>query len=198
VFTGIIQQKAAVLSAIAASDSLTLEIASGFPDVAIGESIAVNGVCLTATEATPEGNLFFYLSSETLARSNLKSLAKGANVNLERAMLASTRISGHLVQGHVDGQARLSRISRQGESHEVEFELTADLARYCVEKGSIAVNGVSLTINNVQDLRISIMVIPHTWEQTNFSELQVGDPVNIEVDVIAKYVERQCQPYQKH
>ena len=196
-FTGIIQNKAAVLSATPLQGSLNLEVASGFPDVAIGESIAVNGVCLTATEVTPEGNLFFYLSSETLTRSNLKSVIQGTNVNLERAMLASTRLSGHLVQGHVDGLARLSRITHHDSSHETEFELTADLARYCVEKGSIAINGVSLTINRVQDLRISIMIIPHTWEQTNFSELKVGDPVNVEVDVIAKYVERQCQPYRK-
>jgi riboflavin synthase len=126
-------------------------------------------------------------------------LKPGSRVNLERAMRADTRLSGHIVQGHVDGLARLHRVEEQTECHLVEFDLPASLSRYCVEKGSIALNGVSLTINRLEPradgARVFITLIPHTWTHTSFSEFQPGDPINVEVDVLAKYVEKLCQPY---
>ncbi len=172
-------------------------------EIALGESIAVNGVCLTAaeiSEATPQSSeILFFLSAETLSRSNLSLLKSGSRINLERALRADTRLSGHIVQGHVDGLARLARVEEQAECHLVEFDLPSSLSRYCVEKGSIALNGVSLTINRLEPLsdgaRVHITLIPHTWAHTSFSEFKSGDPINVEVDVLAKYVEKLCQPY---
>lgn len=202
-FTGIIQKVGEVLEADRKPDALLIQVRSGFTEVELGESIAVNGVCLTVTEFTSEGDLRFYLSRETLDRSNLRDLSRGTRVNLERAMRASDRLSGHIVQGHVDGIATLTRIAPQAESYLIEVELPPELVRYCVEKGSISLNGTSLTINHFvagvpgSGRKIGITLIPHTWENTSFSSLSVGAPLNVEVDVLAKYVEQLCQPYRK-
>lgn len=213
-FTGIIEAVANVHEVAPAADGgcrVLLEAPWRAQDIALGESIAVNGVCLTAAEISPASaassagaNVLFFLSAETLSRSNLSLLKKGSRVNLERALRADSRLSGHIVQGHVDGLAKLSRVENQAECHLVEFDLPASLSRYCVEKGSISLNGVSLTINRLQALaanasgagaRVFITLIPHTWAHTSFSEFQPGDPINVEVDVLAKYVEKLCQPY---
>ncbi|MFL5814044.1 MAG: riboflavin synthase [Bdellovibrionia bacterium] len=205
-FTGIIETVANVQSATPAPEGASrvlLRTPWKAQDIALGESIAVNGVCLTAAEITHAGNqssdVLFFLSAETLSRSNLTLLKAGTKVNLERALRADARLSGHIVQGHVDGLARLSRVEEQAECHLMEFDLPSSLSRYCVEKGSIALNGVSLTINRLEPLgdgaRIFITLIPHTWAHTSFSEFQPGDPINVEVDVLAKYVEKLCQPY---
>jgi riboflavin synthase len=206
-FTGIIEAVAKVQSATPAPEGASrvlLRTPWKAQDIALGESIAVNGVCLTAAEITHTDNqsadVLFFLSAETLTRSNLSLLKAGTKVNLERALRADARLSGHIVQGHVDGLARLSRVEEQAECHLVEFDLPSSLSRYCVEKGSIALNGVSLTINRLQALadggaRVFITLIPHTWGHTSFSEFKPGDPINVEVDVLAKYVEKLCQPY---
>jgi riboflavin synthase len=198
-FSGIVSQLAPVKSATQRSGALTAVIATGYEGLELGESIAVNGVCLTVTEFNEDGDATFFLSAETLARSNLSKLSTGLRVNLERALTLSTRLSGHLVQGHVDGQAELTSVLPHDGAWLLQFSLPRELARYCVEKGSITLNGISLTLNRVEDRPehsiISITIIPHTWTHTNLQDLSIGDRVNVEVDVMAKYAERLCQPY---
>jgi riboflavin synthase len=202
-FSGIIEKLARVTSSRREGESLILQLETTYPDLDLGESIAVNGVCLTVTEFTASGAAKFFVSPETLNRSNLGELQAGHLVNLERSVRLETRLSGHLVQGHVDGLATLAGVVPETGSHRLLFELPAQLARFCVEKGSIALNGISLTINSIEDRgdarsSVAITVIPHTWEYTNLHAVPVGKTVNVEVDVIAKYVERLCQPYPKH
>jgi riboflavin synthase len=200
-FSGIIDRLGHVKSARHEAGSLTCRIATGYDDLALGESVAVNGVCLTVA-ALVGNEAEFFASSETLARTNLGGLREGVKVNLERAVSLNTRLSGHLVQGHVDGIATLTSIDEQAGAWKLAVDLSQALSRYCVEKGSIALNGISLTINSMVErhdgvLRIGLMIIPHTWEHTNLHALTLGDPLNAEVDVMAKYVERLCQPYQQ-
>ncbi len=197
-FSGIIESLGQVLKAEQGAQSLMLEVETGLTDVAEGESIAVNGVCLTAVAPAQDGPVRFFVSSETLDRTMLGRLKAGAGVNLERAVTPSTRLSGHIVQGHVDGLARFVGASPSGEARRVEFDVPAELRRYMVEKGSVALDGISLTLNEVGAVhdgvfRIALMIIPHTWDHTTLGTLSVGDAVNVEVDIIAKYVEAQCQ-----
>ena len=198
-FTGIIESKGQVLNLSPKEGSLELKVASDFKDLDLGESIAVNGVCLTVAEKTLQGEALFFVSPETLHRTNLGSIAVGGVLNLERALTLQTRLSGHLVQGHVDGRARLVEIIPHSDSFALRFEIPAELSQFCIEKGSITLNGVSLTINGVSKLTdssstsgivtmISIMIIPHTWSHTNLSHLKISDWVNVEVDVLAKYI----------
>ena len=201
-FSGIIERVAQVTQATHDNGALQCKIATGFVDLALGESIAVNGVCLTVASFTREGAADFFASAETLARTNLDKIAVGSHVNLERAVSLNTRLSGHMVQGHVDGKATLNSITPEDGAYRLAFDLPQSLARYCVEKGSIALNGISLTINGLYEVeggetRVAITIIPHTWEHTNLFAAKVGDAINVEVDVMAKYVERLCQPYQK-
>jgi riboflavin synthase len=201
-FTGIIEKVGAVLSVYAKGESehrsRVLRVATGFSDLAPGESVAVDGVCLTVTERHDSGEVQFFVSGETLDRSNLGILKQGSRVNLERALRLGDRLSGHWVQGHVDGLGRISETPRESEAgHELRVEIPMALSRYLVEKGSIALNGVSLTINRIEHgadvARLEIMLIPHTWDHTSFADLRAGDPVNVEVDVLAKYVESLCR-----
>jgi riboflavin synthase len=200
-FSGIIERLAKVRDAEPVGGSLKVTIETGYPDLELGESIAVNGVCLTVAAHTAGGTAEFFLSPETLDRSNLGSIAVGDRANLERSVRLESRLSGHLVQGHVDGEARLASVREEAGAYRLEFDMASELARYCVAKGSIALNGISLTINTISvadnGCRIGVMIIPHTWEHTNLHAVRVGDAVNLEVDVIAKYVERLCQPYLK-
>jgi riboflavin synthase len=155
-----------------------------------GESIAVNGVCLTAIEITRE-TFAADLSPETLQRTTLGTLQVGARVNLERAMTPSTRFGGHIVQGHVDGVGKLAALDPLPDgNYWLSVDIPGELARYVVWKGSIALNGISLTVARLDGARVGVAVIPHTYEATNISELKPGDPVNVECDVLAKYVER--------
>jgi riboflavin synthase len=157
-----------------------------------GDSIAVNGVCLTALDI--DNNSFAAdVSMETLARSTLGTLKPGTPVNLERSVTPSTRLGGHIVQGHVDARGRLLGVEDHGESWTVRFAYPAEIARYLVFKGSVAVEGISLTIAGLTDDYFEVAIIPKTWEVTNLSSLKVGDGVNLEVDVIGKYVERLLQ-----
>ncbi len=200
-FSGIIEKPARVTLAAPRGGSLEIELESGWPDLSLGESIAVNGVCLTVTRFDEAGLARFFISPETLARTNLGRLAVGDKANLERAVTPDTRLSGHLVQGHVDGLARLAERVEADGAWQHTFMLPEALGRYCVEKGSIALNGISLTINGVEPgeggVAVLVTIIPHTWEHTNLHGLAIGDDLNVEVDVMAKYVERLCLPYLK-
>ena len=159
------------------------------PEIAEGDSVAVNGVCLTATEVA-DGGFAADAMAETLRRSSLGSLAAGDPVNLELALRASDRLGGHVVQGHVDGLGTIAAIREEGFSRVVTIDAPAELLRYVVEKGSIAVNGVSLTVSALGARDFEVSLIPETLERTTFGRSEVGSPVNLEVDVLAKYVER--------
>jgi riboflavin synthase len=191
-FTGIVEELGEVV-ALAAADGDSAVVTVRGPvvtsDAKHGDSISVNGVCLTVIDNV-DGSFTADVMGETLRRSSLGSLRPGSPVNLERAATLGTRLGGHLVQGHVDGVARI--IAREpAEQWEVlRFSLPAELSRYVVEKGSITVDGVSLTVMEVSDDAFAVGLIPTTLKLTVLGHKQVGDPVNLEVDVVAKYVER--------
>ncbi len=199
-FSGIIERVAPITAITSpthshhASSDVCFTIATGFPDLVLGESVAVNGVCLTVTRRTDSGEADFYISPETLARTALGKLETRKSVNLERALRVDSRLSGHLVQGHVDGVATLVSVQPHANSHSLKVHLPRPLGKWCIEKGSITLDGVSLTLNAVHDIndgtQVELMIIPHTWQNTSLSERRPGDPLNVEVDVIAKYVER--------
>ena len=154
-----------------------------------GDSISVNGVCLTALEVTAD-SFVADVSKETLFRSTLGNLKEGSPVNLERAVTPATRLGGHIVQGHVDARGKFLGSENHGDSWTFRFAYPREIAPYVVFKGSVAVEGISLTIANLTDDYFEIAIIPKTFEVTNFSQLKPGDAVNLEADVIAKYVER--------
>jgi riboflavin synthase len=169
-----------------------LQNPSGAPrsmDVQIGESIAINGCCLTVVDVSENG-WAFEVGDETLRATNLGDLAAGQAVNLERALAAGARLGGHFVQGHIDGRATVAEIHRNGEWTHVTFTLPQAMSRYLVAKGSVAVDGVSLTVAETEGDRFRVMLIPHTLESTTLGSRKPGDAVNIEVDLLAKYVER--------
>lgn len=157
--------------------------------VRVGESVSVNGCCLTVT-AQREGQFMFDLLGESLDRTNLGHLKPGRPVNLERALRVDGRLGGHFVQGHVDGTAQVVALEEKGPDLRIDIALPEEFARYVVYKGSIAINGVSLTVSAVNPANFSVWVIPHTLENTNLGDLEAGDLVNLEFDILAKYVER--------
>lgn len=163
----------------------------------VGDSLAVNGVCLTVTSKTSTA-VTITAVAETLSRSTLGELTAGARVNLEPALRVGNSIGGHLVQGHVDGMGRVTRIARRGESVEMTFEVAAGLSRYLVEKGSVAIDGISLTIAAVDATSFRVALVPHTLRATTIGTKVVGDAANIEIDMMAKYVERLVAPQPAH
>ncbi len=190
-FTGIVETTGKVTRIDRLSESVRLSIAAGrvSEDVALGDSIAVNGVCLTVVSIdAPE--LVFDAVYETLRRTTLGSLAVGDVVNLERAMIANGRFGGHIVQGHVDGVGRIASMRPVGNAWQVHIDVDSNLMRYIVEKGSICIDGISLTVADAGRSSFSVSVIPHTWENTTLSMHRAGDALNIECDIIGKYVER--------
>lgn len=158
-------------------------------ELAPGESVAVNGVCLTVVSAG-DGSFSVDASQETLSRTNLSGLRTGSGVNLERSLRVGDRMGGHIVTGHVDGVGVVKSITPAGESRVFSFSTSPSLAKYVVEKGSVAVDGVSLTVNSVKDTGFSVNIIPYTLRETTFSGFRRGREVNIECDIIGKYVER--------
>jgi riboflavin synthase len=191
VFTGIIRERGRVAAVDRQKDGIRLRLAAPqtAAQVEVGDSVAVNGVCLTAV-AVDDGTLAFDAVPETLRRSSLGRLAPGDEVNVEPALRVGDPLGGHYVQGHVDGVGRVRASEPRGEEVVVSFDASPKLLRYLVEKGSVTVEGVALTVTAVDDAGFSVALVPHTLAETTLSSLGAGDPVNLEVDVLAKYVER--------
>ncbi|MGF1665896.1 MAG: riboflavin synthase [Acidimicrobiia bacterium] len=192
-FTGIVEELGAVTGAATSEDGMRMTIRGPLTvtDLAIGASIAVNGTCLTAVSVDGVAGTFdVELVLETLDRTSLGTVGAGSMVNLERAMPASGRFDGHIVQGHVDGVGVVTTVEPEGMGRRLGIDIPGSLGRYVVEKGSITVDGVSLTVAALHDHRVEIALIPHTLEVTNLGAKGPGDRVNLEVDILAKYVER--------
>jgi riboflavin synthase len=187
-FTGIVEETGEILDVESTADGRRLRVGTTFDGLREGQSISVSGVCLTVEEYG-DGWFSLFLASETVARTYLGELGAGDRVNLERAMPADGRLDGHFVQGHVDATAEVVGIEQVGEDWTFTFSLPAGQAAYVVEKGSIAVDGISLTVAARDADTFDVAIIPETYDLTTLSEKSVGDPVHLEVDVIAKYVE---------
>ena len=190
-FTGLIEDLGTVRELRKGSDSARLSVATAIPmdELELGASIAVNGICLTVTNFGG-GSFTADVSPETLSRSNLGALLPGSRVNLERALRLGDRLGGHWVSGHVDAVGTLEQAQRHGNAWRLTFRLPAEVNRYVVEKGSVAIDGISLTVNSVGDETFSVAIIPHTLALTTLKEAKVGARVNIETDILGKYVER--------
>lgn len=191
-FTGIVEELGTVARVERAGGGAILAVrcATVVEDAKLGDSIAVNGVCLTVTQFLPDGGFAADLMGETLERTALGALAPGALVNLERALRADARLGGHIVQGHVDAVAEVDDVHDRGEWTEMVFSLPEDVAPYVVAKGSITVDGTSLTVMRVEPDAFAVGLIPHTLEVTVLGRRVPGDPVNLEADILAKHVER--------
>jgi riboflavin synthase len=191
VFTGIVREVGLVVSAEEAGGGRTLVVRA--PETAaradVGDSVSVAGCCLTA-ERVGGDEIAFHAVPETIGRSTLGELDAGARVNVEPALRAGEELGGHYVQGHVDAVGRIQSVEAEGEGLRVFVEAPEDVLRYCVEKGSITVDGVSLTVADLADDAFAVALVPHTLEATTLSELRPGQAVNLEADVLAKYVER--------
>ncbi|MBI5816790.1 MAG: riboflavin synthase [Nitrospinae bacterium] len=197
-FTGIIESAGKITSiARRAEDfSITVDAGGAMANPVIGESVAVDGVCLTVVSASGP-NLVFDVSSETISRTTFKNAKPGGVVNLERAMRLGDRLGGHMVSGHVDCVGTVARISPAGEGYEVEISLPPEGMKYIIEKGSIAIAGISLTVASKLAGSVTIAVIPHTWQNTSLGASTPGTDVNIEYDMISKYVENFVNPGNK-
>lgn len=194
-FTGIVEATGEVLARTETDDGLRLRLGCPFAsELEGGQSVSVNGACLTVEEHSQEWFSVF-LASETVSRTYLGELREGARVNLERAMPADGRFDGHVVQGHVDGVSEVREVEAVGEDWRFTFSLPDDLANYVVEKGSITVDGISLTVAELSEEEFAVAIIPTTYEETTLSGKEAGDPVHLEADVIAKYVDRVTGPY---
>jgi riboflavin synthase len=196
-FTGIIEETGKIVDVQDTSEFRTIHVQGKavFDDLRLGSSIAVNGVCLTA-RAIAKDTFSAEMSRETLDRTSLGGLAKESIVNLERPMRGDSRFGGHIVQGHVDGVGRIRRFDREGDAWILEVGYPVGGSRYIVEKGSIAVDGISLTVASlIGSNAFSVAIIPHTFENTNLKAAKAGAPVNLEFDVLAKYVENLIKPY---
>ena len=186
-FTGIIEEVGTIISI--GGNKISVKASYVLQDAKLGDSISVNGVCLTITKINKTG-FDADVSQETLSVTVLGDLKIGSCVNLERALSANGRFGGHIVSGHIDGKGKVINITKLGEFYNIEFELSSDCAKYTVKKGSISINGISLTIAEMNKNIIKIAVIPHTFENTNLKYLKPKDFVNIEVDMFAKYIEK--------
>lgn len=190
-FTGLIEDLGTVRELRQGSAGARLTVATAIPmdELKLGESIAVNGICLTVT-SFGGGSFTADVSPETLDRSNLSALLPGSRVNLERALRLGDRLGGHWVSGHVDAVGILEQLQRDGNAWRLGFRLPAEISRYLVEKGSVAIDGISLTVNSVCAETFSVAIIPHTLALTTLKEAKVGAQVNIETDILGKYVDR--------
>jgi len=190
-FTGIIEEIGVVktFSLSGKSAQIVVECKKVLEDTKIGDSIAINGVCQTVT-ALSHNSFSAQISPETLSVTTLSKLKSADKVNLERALTLSSRLGGHIVSGHVDGLAKVKSIQKLSEFYNVKFEIPKELTKYVVKKGSATINGISLTVADVVSSEFDVAIIPHTFENTNLSSLKSGDFVNIETDVLAKYVEK--------
>ena len=194
-FTGIVEEMGQIRSIVRGASSAILSIEANLilEDLKIGDSVAVNGVCLTAT-SIGAGGFTADVMHETLNRSSLGALQKGSHVNLERAMLANGRFGGHIVSGHIDGTGTIGSIQKDDNALWYTILADAKLLRYIVEKGSVTIDGISLTVADVQSDRFAVSLIPHTAKVTVLGEKRTGDIVNLETDIIGKYVEKLMKP----
>jgi riboflavin synthase len=194
-FTGLVQDIGSVESVEGGAEGARLRIATRLgPEIGLGDSIAVNGVCLTATAADASG-FATEAMNQTLEVTVIGALVPGSRVNLELATRADERLGGHIVQGHADGSGRVVEVTEDGFARRIRVELPSELLRYVVDKGSVALNGVSLTVAALGDTWVEVSLIPETLERTNLGDAAPGDAWNVEVDVVAKYVERLLSPF---
>lgn len=192
-FTGLVEDVGAVARLVRRGPSATLVVSTTLGPLELGESVAVDGVCLTVTRFDADG-FSADCSAETLAHTTLGGLAAGDRVHLERALLPTTRLGGHLVSGHVDGLATLVSIEPVGDARKLTLRVPGELSRFVAKKGSIALDGVSLTVNGVEGDRFDVMIIPHTADKTKLAARRPGDTMNVEVDLLARYVARLLEP----
>ena len=191
-FTGIVEATGEILRVVDDEEGRRVRVSTPFTDLEAGQSISVSGACLTV-EAFENGEwVDLFLARETLSRTFFGTLQEGDHVNLERAMPADGRFDGHIVQGHVDATADIAGIEQEGEDWTFTFSLPDGHRDYLVEKGSITVDGISLTVAARSEDRFDVAIIPTTYDETTLSEKSVGDPVHLELDVVAKYVEQLC------
>lgn len=190
-FTGIVEEIGTVLEFSKNNKNalIVVKCEKILEDIKIGDSISINGVCQTVTDFN-EKSFTTQISYETLNVTNFSTLSKGQYVNLERALTLSSRIGGHLVSGHIDGLAQVKNIQKSSDFYNIKFEVKKDFSKYVAKKGSVTLNGISLTVATIESNEFSVAVIPHTFENTTFKELKIGDFVNLEVDILAKYVEK--------
>ena len=194
-FTGIIRERGRVTAVEGDAESrhLRIDAPQTASELSVGDSVSVSGCCLTATEMA-DGRFAVTAVPETISRTTLGALSAGDEVNLETATRAGEPLGGHYVQGHVDGVGRIESVISEEEGARMRISVPPELLRYCVEKGSIAVAGVSLTIASLDDGGLEVALVPHTLEQTTLGRAQAGDELNIEVDILAKYVEKLVHP----
>ena len=194
-FTGIVEEVGTVRSVVSGGSSgeIAINASTVLENTKIGDSIAVNGVCLTVTKMT-DGGFTADVMPETLRRSNLGGLHIGDSVNLERAMAADGRFGGHIVSGHIDGVGNVAEMKKESNAVWVKISADKDILRLIVEKGSIAIDGISLTVAEVSDRDFSVSIIPHTGSETTLLKKKIGDKVNLENDIVGKYVEKLLQP----
>lgn len=195
-FTGLIEDTGRVTSFLRRSEAGVLAVETNLPttEIALGDSVAVNGTCLTVT-AKDLRSLTFDVSPESISRTTIGTLSSGSRVNMERALKLGDRLGGHIVSGHVDCEGRLIRSENRSGNYQLQFTLPPNHARYLVEKGSVTIDGISLTVNAVSADGFSVNIIPHTYANTTLGQLKAGDRVNIETDIIGKYVERLTAPW---
>lgn len=192
-FTGLVEATGTVISLEERGEQARLTLAIPFAgELAVGDSVATNGCCLTVTDLVP-GGACFDLLMQTLRKTSLGSLATGAPVNLERALRANARLGGHFVQGHVDDTGTIVDLSPLGQDYRLEVSLPPSIHRYCIDRGSLAIDGISLTIAELRDGSGVFWITPHTFKATNLHGLAAGSPVNLEADVLAKYAEKLLQ-----
>jgi riboflavin synthase len=188
-FTGIIETLGKVSAVKNSGKSSLIDIVIKNTNYSLGDSICVNGACLTIDNIEND-KYSFTISPETNHRTNLKYLSNNQEVNIETSLTINKLISGHLVQGHVDGIVKIIRIQEIDASWNIRFQIEPGLSKYIIKKGSVALDGVSLTVNDVSNLEFSVMIIPHTYQNTIFKSYVVGDEINIELDMVAKYIEK--------
>lgn len=190
-FTGIVEEIGTVVDFEASQNVLRIKVQASrvLVETYLGDSISTNGVCLTVTDI---GKNYFYadVMGETVRRSNLGNLKKGDKVNLERAMAANSRFGGHIVSGHIDGKGKITSYEKEGNAVWITIDTGKEVLKYIVEKGSIAIDGISLTVAYVDDRKFKVSIIPHTSEETTLLKKKIGEEVNLECDVIGKYVEK--------
>ncbi len=190
-FTGLIEEQGNIVSLNREATNLNIEIQAKLilEDMKLGDSIAIDGVCQTVTRIG-SGGFWVTAIDETLKLTNFNSYKQGTKVNLERCLRPIDRLGGHIVQGHVDGIGILNSITNADGSYELQVKIPESLDKYIIHKGSIALNGISLTVAGIEDNIVKVCIIPKTWEMTNLAQLKTGDQINIEVDQIAKYIEK--------